>query len=179
MNRWNASEYGWLTNVKKGMSYQFDSIFGTPSTNQSIFDTAVKRLIDSALKGYDSSVFCYGQTGSGKTHTMYGIKSDPGIASRALYYLFETMQMATDYQYTITIGFLEIYNESVNDLLDPSKKNLALVETTTKGVTQIKGLTEIKCSKLQEAEAALRLGEKNRHIGITQINEKSSRSHTM
>ncbi len=122
------------------------------------------------------SVFCYGQTGSGKTHTMYGSKTDPGIAPRSLQYLYA--QLKTVPESKVTISFLEIYNESINDLLEPSRKNIPLVETA-KGVTQIRGLTECVCENLDDAEAVLKLGEKNRHIGITQANDKSSRSHTM
>jgi len=123
-------------------------------------------------------VFCYGQTGSGKTYTMYGGKTDQGIAQRAIEYLYDKIKSTHELQFKITIGFLEIYNESVNDLLEPSRKNLPLIEAA-KGVIQIRGLTECTCDCVEDAWAVLSLGEKNRHIGITQVNEKSSRSHTM
>ena len=74
------------------------------------------------------SVFCYGQTGSGKTHTMYGTKTDPGIVPRLIDDLYSKIKSVTDKQYKVTIGFLEIYNETINDLLMPSRRNLRFSE---------------------------------------------------
>lgn len=175
--RWDVTEEG-LVNLRKSIAYQFDSIF-TPSTdNQTIFEMTLKNLIDSGMKGYDGSAFCYGQTGSGKTYTMYGTREDPGIAQRAIKYLFQQAAGNPELSFKVTIGFLEIYNEVVNDLLDTSKKNLALVEIA-KGVVVIKDLTEVLCETQKSAEDVLKLGETNKHIGSTQANDKSSRSHTM
>jgi primosomal protein N' len=167
-----------LLNLRKGIAYQFDSIFTSASNNKEIFEMTLKNLIDSGMKGYDGSVFCYGQTGSGKTYTMYGSKDDPGIAPRAIKYLFEQINGNSELSFKITIGFLEIYNEVVNDLLDASKKNLTLVEIA-KGTVIIKDLTEVLCETQESAEEVLKLGETNKHIGSTQANDKSSRSHTM
>lgn len=167
-----------LINVKKDIAYQFDSVYSPSTTNEQIFNQTLRNLLDSAMKGYDGSVFCYGQTGSGKTHTMYGNKSDPGLAPRAIEYLFDRIEATPELVFKVTIGFIEIYNEVVNDLLDTNKRNLSLVEVT-KGVVIIKDLTETLCPSREDAEVVLRMGENNKHIAATQANEKSSRSHTM
>ncbi len=171
--------------------YQFDSVFGSHDDNGKVYDTAVRRLVDSSLRGYDcthflriprlGSVFCYGQTGSGKTHTMYGNKSDAGVVQRMLDDLYGSIlqQQTTHAQkFKVTLSFLEIYNETINDLLMPSRRGLKLVDSQREGAV-VKDLSEYVCESGADALTMLRLGEKNRHIGITQVNEKSSRSHTM
>lgn len=146
------------------------------SSNRDIFNLTMEKIIDAGMKGYDGSFFCYGQTGSGKTYTMYGNDKNPGIALRSLDYLFNCNGIEQIYK--VTLGFLEIYNETINDLLNPDRKNLQLIEVA-KGVVNVKGLTECICKTLEDAYEVLKLGERNKHIGITKINDKSSRSHTM
>lgn len=160
------------------MTYQFKSVFDPSSTNLDVFELTLKGTVDASLGGYDGSVLCYGQTGSGKTHTMYGTETDPGIAPRALQYLFDSIKNSSSSKFKITVGFFEIYNEVINDLLEIGKRGLKLVEVA-KGVAAIKGLTECVCEDFEEASRILKVGEKNKHMGISKINDKSSRSHTM
>ena len=159
------------------MTYQFQSVFNPSATNQNVFQLTLKETIIAGLKGYDGSVFCYGQTGSGKTHTMYGNENDPGIAVRALEYLFRFIENSKA-QHKVTLSFFEIYNEAINDLLDINKKNLKFIEIA-KGVVNIKELTQCTCETFNDATRVLRIGDSNKHMGISKINDKSSRSHTM
>jgi kinesin family protein C2/C3 len=77
-------------------------------------------LVTSVLDGFNVCIFAYGQTGSGKTHTMEGPKGDPGVNSRALEELFRLInERGADFQISITASLLEIYNETIRDLLVP------------------------------------------------------------
>jgi centromeric protein E len=173
---WKVDEEG-LVNNKKCVTYQFESVFNPSITNQDVFQLTLKETVTAGLRGYDGSVFCYGQTGSGKTHTMYGDESDSGIAVRALEYLFKSIENSKA-QHKVTISFFEIYNESINDLLDNNKKNLKFIEVA-KGLVNIKGITKCACETFNEAIRILKVGDNNKHMGISKINDKSSRSHTM
>ncbi len=73
------------------------------------------------------SIFCYGQTGSGKTYTMYGTgKENPGVVQLAIDTIFSYIEATPEREYLLRFSFIEIYNESVNDLLDSSKTNLQI-----------------------------------------------------
>eukprot|EP01064_Diplonema_japonicum_P030290 TRINITY_DN5128_c0_g2_i1.p1 TRINITY_DN5128_c0_g2~~TRINITY_DN5128_c0_g2_i1.p1 ORF type:complete len:929 (+),score=300.16 TRINITY_DN5128_c0_g2_i1:57-2843(+) len=85
-----------------------------------VFEKTGVVAVEAALKGYHCCIFAYGQTGSGKTYTMLGAPSNPGIAPRLVDLLFEQTQRVQNkggYQYSISISFMEIYNEKCKDLL--------------------------------------------------------------
>ena len=63
-------EFQLVVNAKSGPKpYDFDSVFGPDSTQEQVFEET-KRLIQSAVDGFNVCIFAYGQTGSGKTHTV-------------------------------------------------------------------------------------------------------------
>jgi hypothetical protein len=76
-------------------------------------------LIHNVLQGYNATIFLYGQTTSGKTYTMLGDDSSPGILPFTLLDIFrEADQLPGEFK--MSISYLEIYNEQINDLLNPS-----------------------------------------------------------
>ncbi|XP_012941240.1 kinesin-like protein KIFC3, partial [Aplysia californica] len=111
-----------VNNTKgRDQQYDLDKVFGLSSTQAQIFEE-VSSLVRSAIDGYNVCIFAYGQTGSGKTYTMEGVSDDPGINQRALQLLFEETSDAS-WTYDISAGVMEIYNESIRDLLNPDPAN--------------------------------------------------------
>ena len=113
---------------------RYDHAFGQRSTTKQIYEEAVKFIIEGALDGFNGTIFAYGQTGSGKTYTMIGTPESPGIVVLALNDIFKnftSQKRHASKRFLIRCSFLEIYNETINDLLDQSKKNLKLQDTGT------------------------------------------------
>lgn len=170
---------------KKGnAAFNFDKVFDDTTTNKDVFDD-VSDLIQSALDGYQVCIFSYGQTGSGKTHTMQGSLDNEemrGIIPRAVEQILRTSEkMKNDgWVYTIKTSFLEIYNESVNDLFsasstkDPNKKYT--IRHTKAGVN-IDGLNEEVLNDYNQLEGLLARAQRNKSIAATSMNKNSSRSH--
>ena len=131
------------------------------------------------MEGYNGCVFCYGQTGSGKTYTMHGYKpNNQGIVPLTIETIFAFVHETVNKEFLVRCSFLEIYNECVNDLLDPNKSNLTLREDK-KGGLKIIDLTEKECTSINQIYSLLALGNANRQVASTNFNLKSSRSHSM
>ena len=126
------------------------------------------------------TIFAYGQTSTGKTYTMQGeIPNNAGIIPLTLEELFEQIKNDKDIiDSQIGVSFIEIYNESINDLLDSSKINLDLRETANREVI-VNNLTEIKIKNHEQALNLLIKGNESRIVASTKLNEKSSRSHVI
>ena len=138
--------------------FAFDHVCGEDSTQEQIFHAVGRKLTDSCLQGYNGTIFAYGQTGSGKTHTVLGQQDMRGLVPRVLDYLFSSIDRQQRKSlgrthYLCRCSVLEIYNESVYDLLDAASTGLQLREDMTKGV-YVDGLTEQIVSDALEAEAA-------------------------
>lgn len=120
--------------------YTFDHAYGPEAKQEEVFDAIGKPLTEACFAGYNATIFAYGQTGSGKSYTMLGgmndrneeIYEERGIAPRVLQHLFTLISEAnTDSAgsgstttYTCRCTMLEIYNETISDLLNPYSKNL-------------------------------------------------------
>lgn len=92
-------------------------------------DFWAEKVVVSSLEGYNGTIFAYGQTGSGKTYTITGGTAryvDRGIIPRALSLIFSEIAQRSDYTYTVHFSYLEIYNETGYDLLDPDHETKAL-----------------------------------------------------
>ena len=170
---------------KKGNAmFNFDKVFDDTTTNKDVFDD-VSDLIQSALDGYQVCIFSYGQTGSGKTHTMQGsLDNDEmrGIIPRAVEQILQTSEKMKDdgWNYTIKTSFLEIYNESVNDLFSSSASrdpNHKYTIRHTKNGVDIDGLNEEILRDYSQLEGLLARAQRNKSIAATSMNKNSSRSH--
>jgi len=160
----------------KWNEFQFDRVFGEESNQEHIY-METKPLIRSVLDGYKVCIFAYGQTGSGKTHTMTGEVADPGINPRALEDLFELKrERSNEEDYSFRVQLLEIYNENVRDLLSDNQDALKIVATRGSG-SNVPGATQIGVSSASDVFRILEKGSKNRAVGQTNMNERSSRSH--
>ncbi|KAK9493759.1 P-loop containing nucleoside triphosphate hydrolase protein [Lipomyces doorenjongii] len=161
--------------------FAFDKVFGPRSKNQEIF-SEISQLVQSALDGYNVCIFCYGQTGSGKTYTM---ASEDGMITRAVDQIFTT---ATNLQekgwtYTVQGQFLEIYNETINDLLvcadEFDKKKLEIRNDPKDGKIMVPDLTVISLDSQESVAKMLKTASGNRSVAATKANERSSRSHSV
>eukprot|EP00761_Pharyngomonas_kirbyi_P001460 gb/GECH01001464.1/.p1 GENE.gb/GECH01001464.1/~~gb/GECH01001464.1/.p1 ORF type:complete len:807 (+),score=212.10 gb/GECH01001464.1/:1-2421(+) len=162
-------------NRKKTHNFEFDTVFSGSSTQQEVFED-VKPLATSILDGYNVCIFAYGQTGSGKTYTMEGPPDNRGVNYRTLEELFciRTLRQE-EYDYTFEVAVMEIYNETVMDLLSPSKKRLEIRNTGETVI--IPEQTRVAVDNMTDVKKVLHRGYRNRAVGATDLNEHSSRSH--
>ncbi|KAJ2691309.1 hypothetical protein GGH99_002438, partial [Coemansia sp. RSA 1285] len=130
------------------------------------------------MNGFNGTIFAYGQTSSGKTHTMHGSNTELGIITRAVGEMFRIVESDPDREYLIRVSFLEIYNEILRDLLEPSKTNLKIHENARHEIF-VGDLSEHIVFNANQVEEVLQKGDRNRHIAGTNMNERSSRSHTI
>ncbi|NXY47531.1 KIF19 protein, partial [Ceuthmochares aereus] len=166
-------------NRSREKTFVFDMVFDHRATQEEVYMSTTKSLIEGVISGYNATIFAYGPTGAGKTYTMLGMDSEPGIYIRALDDLFKALEAATEeMHYTVSMSYLEIYNEVIRDLLNPSSGFLDLREDS-RGNIQIAGITEVSTRNAQEIMQLLTKGNKQRTQEPTAANKTSSRSHTV
>ncbi|KAG5546658.1 hypothetical protein RHGRI_018730 [Rhododendron griersonianum] len=172
--------------------FSFDSVLDSKSNQEDVFQLVGVPLVKNALAGYNTSILAYGQTGSGKTYTMWGpqsamveaqaTNSDQGIVPRIFQMLFSEIQREQDnsegkqINYQCRCSFLEIYNEQIGDLLDPTQRNLEIKDDAKHGF-YVENLTEEYVTSYEDITQVLIKGLSSRKLGATSINAKSSRSH--
>ncbi|XP_043462485.1 kinesin-related protein 4 [Leptopilina heterotoma] len=157
--------------------FQFDHIFDMEAKNEVIFNTVVKPIINSAVDGFNGTVFAYGQTGSGKTHTMMGSINEPGIIPLAIQHMFDTIEKTMNREFLIRFSYFEIYNEKINDLLNIENTDLKIKDEN--GRIFVHNCSERVTNGTKKMLDGMKWGEKNRSIGVTNMNDRSSRSHTI
>uniref|UniRef100_A0A182Q0I7 Kinesin-like protein n=1 Tax=Anopheles farauti TaxID=69004 RepID=A0A182Q0I7_9DIPT len=181
-------------------SFQFDNAYGYAATTENIYSDICYSLVESVLEGYNATIFAYGQTGCGKSHTMQGTTynlsaADPnnanniGIIPRSFEHIFEAIALASEMRYLVLVSYLEIYNETIRDLLQPQSPtapgtapgtaaSLQIKEIPGEGVT-VQNLSLHTVHGMKECIELLELGAKNRMVGATLMNIESSRSHSI
>ncbi|XP_073876416.1 kinesin-like protein KIF19 isoform X9 [Macaca fascicularis] len=160
-------------------SYLFDVAFDFTATQEMVYQATTKSLIEGVISGYNATVFAYGPTGCGKTYTMLGTDQEPGIYVRTLSDLFRAIEeTSNDMEYEVSMSYLEIYNEMIRDLLNPSLGYLELREDS-KGVIQVAGITEVSTINAKEIMQLLMKGNRQRTQEPTAANQTSSRSHAV
>ncbi|XP_039008630.1 kinesin-like protein KIN-14I isoform X2 [Hibiscus syriacus] len=172
------SKYG-----KGRKSFTFNKVFGQSATQAEVFSD-MQPLIRSVLDGYNVCIFAYGQTGSGKTYTMSGPKDltekDQGVNYRALGDLFLLAEQRKDtFRYDVSVQMIEIYNEQVRDLLvtDGSNKRLEIRNSSQNGLN-VPDANLMPVSSTSDVIDLMNLGQRNRAVGATALNDRSSRSHS-
>ncbi|XP_053562914.1 kinesin-like protein KIF19 [Bombina bombina] len=166
-------------NRSREKSYMFDVAFDYSATQDIVYRLTTKGLIEGVISGYNATVFAYGPTGCGKTYTMLGTDREPGIYIRTLNDLFKAIEETSDdMEYEVLMSYLEIYNEMIRDLLNPSLGYLDLREDS-KGVIQVAGITEVSTINAKEIMQLLMRGNKQRTQEPTAANKTSSRSHAI
>uniref|UniRef100_A0A665VPV9 Kinesin-like protein n=1 Tax=Echeneis naucrates TaxID=173247 RepID=A0A665VPV9_ECHNA len=166
-------------NRSREKTYMFDVAFDYSASQEEVYRATTKGLIEGLISGYNATVFAYGPTGCGKTYTMLGTDKEPGIYVRTLNDLFRAIEETSDDMlYSVSMSYLEIYNEMIRDLLNPSSGFLDLREDS-KGVIQVAGITEVSTINAQEIMELLMKGNKQRTQEPTAANQTSSRSHAV
>ena len=165
--------------------FTFDSIFDMDSTQIDVYNITAKQAVNSVLEGYNSTIFCYGQTGTGKTYTMEGFTYNSqaeqrGIIQRTIEEIFTYIEHTSNEntKFIIRASYLQIYNESISDLLKPEKKNLQIREDKKKGI-YVDLLSEWAVRTPVDLYALLKRGASYRTTAATLMNDVSSRSHAV
>uniref|UniRef100_A0A8C2NAJ9 Kinesin-like protein n=1 Tax=Capra hircus TaxID=9925 RepID=A0A8C2NAJ9_CAPHI len=153
--------------IGQGKPYVFDRVLPPSTTQEQVYNACAKQIVKDVLEGYNGTIFAYGQTSSGKTHTMEGKLHDPqlmGIIPRIAHDIF-------DHIYSMDEN-LEFHIKVI------SKTNLAVHEDKNR-VPYVKGCTERFVSSPEEVMDVIDEGKANRHVAVTNMNEHSSRSHSI
>ena len=165
--------------------YTFDHIFDMDSTQEDVYQIAAVPAVESLEDGYNSTIFAYGQTGTGKTYTMEGfiydyLSPNKGLIPRAIEDIFKYIEnnSNSDTTFIIRVTYLQIYNESIDDLLKPEKKHLSIREGQKKGL-YVEGLSEWAVRSPNDIYALLERGAQCRTKAYTNMNDVSSRSHAV
>jgi hypothetical protein len=160
-------------------TFAFDHLFGPSSSNADLFAEIGAKAVKQVLAGYHACIFAYGQTSSGKSHSIHGAHHDPGMIPLSISSIFDFISSSSlRRDYVLRVAYLEVYNEVINDLLNPLATNLSIKENANKGIF-IEGLKDSVVVSPEQIFALLSAGEAQRHVGKTNYNEASSRSHTI
>ncbi|CAB1453420.1 unnamed protein product [Pleuronectes platessa] len=184
-----------IESIQRGKTYVFDQVFPTNTTQEQVYNTCAKQIVRAGpadgtgkrtrpdvLGGYNGTIFAYGQTSSGKTHTMEGNLHNPqgmGIIPRIAQDIFEHIfAMDENLEFHIKVSYFEIYLDKIRDLLDVTKTNLSVHEDKYR-VPYVKGCTERFVTSPEEVMDVIDEGKASRHVAVTNMNEHSSRSHSI
>ncbi|RNE97605.1 kinesin-like protein, partial [Trypanosoma rangeli] len=184
-------------------TFQFDNVFWSlncpdecgskPVGQAEVYDAIGRPLVAHAFNGFNSCLFAYGQTGSGKTYTMMGGDpnalggADAGVTPRLCLELFqmrERVEAEGHSKWAVEVGYIEVYNERVSDLLARRKKGakeeefVEVREHPTRGVF-VEGQELREVSRLEDVVALIEAGNSVRHTAATKMNDRSSRSHAI
>ena len=161
------------------VKFKYDHVFSGLLGNEVVYETVGSKIVQRALDGINGTIFAYGVTSSGKTHTMMGADQSPGMIPQAIAEIFDLIKkLSKRKEFVLKLSMIEIYNEVVNDLLDPANTSLKLREDSRRGV-YVEGLKEERLRSAEHALQVVALGNEQRKIGATAFNEGSSRSHTI
>ncbi|XP_028556904.1 kinesin-like protein KIN-UA isoform X3 [Dendrobium catenatum] len=164
----------------KSESYRFDEVFTESASQRRVYEAVAKPVVERVLNGYNGTVMAYGQTGTGKTYTIGRLeKDDPsqrGIMVRAMEDILSHTSPLHD---TVSISYLQLYLESIQDLLAPEKVSISISEDPKSGEVSLPGAAIFQIMDIQHFLELLQIGEANRHAANTKLNTESSRSHAI
>ncbi|NWQ94216.1 CENPE protein, partial [Burhinus bistriatus] len=174
------SENNTISEVNGTKVFNYDRVFHSSDSTQQLYEGVAVPIIQSAVQGYNGTIFAYGQTASGKTYTMMGNEDSVGIIPKAIQHVFKVICEIPEREFLLRVSYMEIYNETITDLLCDirKKKPLGIREDVNRN-TYVEDLIEEVVVAPEQVMEWIRKGEKNRHYGETKMNEHSSRSHTI
>jgi len=185
--------------------YHYDRVFPWDTTQEAVFSQCgIAPLLDAVLReGTNACVFAYGQTGSGKTttilgqldasHTSHAPREHPntqrreGLIPRTARYIFQQKQhiehslshRGTSVSISFRASFLEIYNETCNDLLNIRNGQNLPLRYNDEQRFYVESLFVIQCDTLHDMMAVIEEGIRNRKVAEHELNADSSRSHSI
>lgn len=161
-------------------TYEFDEVLTEFASQKRVYEVVAKPVVESVLDGYNGTVMAYGQTGTGKTFTLGRLgeedSSARGIMVRSMEEILANVSRETD---SISVSYLQLYMEAIQDLLDPANDNISIVEDPKTGDVSLPGATHVEIRDEQSFLELLRLGEAHRIAANTKLNTESSRSHAI
>lgn len=172
-----------INNVQDEVSYNFDNVFppDTSLTNREVYNKSCSPMVSKFLEeGYNGTIFAYGMTGSGKTFSMKGCEEDPGFVKLAIDDIFRKVEHERgNKQFSISITYLEIYNEKIVDLLNTSSSSELKIRDDPIYGTKIVGITSPTINSKEQLQMLIKKGDTNRKTSATDFNARSSRSHSI
>ncbi|KAJ4727102.1 Kinesin-like protein [Melia azedarach] len=161
-------------------TYEFDEVLTEFASQKRVYEVVAKPVVESVLDGYNGTVMAYGQTGTGKTFTLGRLgeedTSSRGIMVRSMEDVLADVSLETD---SVCVSYLQLYMETIQDLLDPTNDNISIVEDPKTGDVSLPGATLLEIRDQQSYMELLRLGEAHRIAANTKLNTESSRSHAI
>jgi kinesin family protein C1 len=179
-----------VTNNSKQMTttdYKFDKVYAPSASQENVFQD-IELLVQSALDGKNVCIFAYGQTGSGKSFTMegpseqqkrdssfYGEHPARGVIPRAVRKIFDSITRFAEmgWSYSLKCSFFEVYQKDVFDL--STAKAIQISDTGDR--VNLRGLEVHAVNSVEQVDELLIRAKKNRKVGSTAMNARSSRSH--
>ncbi|CAN6191507.1 unnamed protein product [Urochloa humidicola] len=161
-------------------TYEFDEVLTEFSSQKRVYEVVAKPVVESVMEGYNGTVMAYGQTGTGKTFTLGRLGEEDtaarGIMVRAMEDILADITPETD---SVSVSYLQLYMEMIQDLLDPVNDNIAIVEDPRTGDVSLPGATVVEVRDQKSFVDLLRVGEAHRVAANTKLNTESSRSHAI
>ncbi|KAH7282645.1 hypothetical protein KP509_35G041600 [Ceratopteris richardii] len=161
-------------------TFQFDEVLTETASQKRVYEVVAKPVVESVLEGYNGTVMAYGQTGTGKTFTLGRLgkedTADRGIMVRAMEDILADVSSEQD---AVTVSYLQLYMETVQDLLAPEKDNISIGEDPKTGDVSLPGVTLYEVRDQKSFVELLQIGEANRFAANTKLNTESSRSHAI
>ncbi|XP_050228267.1 kinesin-like protein KIN-UA [Mercurialis annua] len=161
-------------------TYEFDEVLTEFASQKRVYEVVAKPVVESVLDGYNGTVMAYGQTGTGKTYTLGRLGEEDtaarGIMVRAMEDILADVSLDTD---SVSVSYLQLYMETIQDLLDPANDNISIVEDPKNGDVSVPGASLVEIRDQRSFVELLRLGEAHRFAANTKLNTESSRSHAI
>ncbi|KAH7427012.1 hypothetical protein KP509_10G026100 [Ceratopteris richardii] len=161
-------------------TFQFDEVLTEHASQKRVYEVVGKPVVESVLQGYNGTIMAYGQTGTGKTYTLGRLDeeddSNRGIMIRAVEDLLSGISLKDD---CVTVSYLQLYMETVQDLLAPEKENIPIVDDPKMRDVLIPGASVVEIRDHKSFSELLKSGEANRAVANTKLNAESSRSHAI
>ncbi|XP_039042607.1 kinesin-like protein KIN-UB isoform X2 [Hibiscus syriacus] len=161
-------------------TYEFDEVLTEFASQKRVYEVVAKPVVESVLDGYNGTVMAYGQTGTGKTFTLGQLGEEDtsarGIMVRSMEEILTNVSPGTD---SVSVSYLQLYMETIHDLLDPANDNISIVEDPRTGDVSLPGATHVEIRDEQSVLELLKLGEAHRIAANTKLNTESSRSHAI
>ena len=145
------ADKGVINNQEENWTFKFDKILHNAS-QEDVYDYCTKQAVHKVVGGFNGTILCYGQTGAGKTFTMCGSTSNykyRGIIPRAISSIFSEVGGQFDNQIKVSVTYVEIYNETIFDLLDRCGQTKLQIRED-KGQTFLENATERHVANNQE-----------------------------
>ncbi|KAI4327053.1 hypothetical protein L6164_019556 [Bauhinia variegata] len=161
-------------------AYEFDEVLTEFASQKRVYEIVARPVVESVLDGYNGTIMAYGQTGTGKTYTLGRLGEEDtaarGIMVRAMEDILADVSLEID---SVSVSYLQLYMETVQDLLDPTNDNITIVEDPKTGDVSLPGARLVEIRDQQSFIELLRLGEAHRFSANTKLNTESSRSHAI